>query len=92
MMKFTSVLLLASALLAGCGKDDTCESLSKQICEGAGVSCDATRAWLDKEMVGPNDEKLNAQERAAACKMIQDDKDAMTGFREKAKSDLAAAK
>lgn len=77
---------------SACKDDDSCAALTKQICEGSGISCDAAKTWLDKEMVGPNDEKLSGEERSMACKMILDEKDALTGYKEKAKSDLAAKK
>jgi hypothetical protein len=93
MRKF-SIFVLALSLsgLAACGKDDACAELTGKIVSATKASESAVNAWMDKELTGPNDEKLSGDDRGQACKMIMGEKDALTGYVEKAKVDLAAAK
>ena len=83
--KFLSVLVLSSTL-AACSKDgNSCDQLAKKICEGKDeATCKKTKEWLDKEMTGPDGEKLSSSESAAACKMIMDDKEVMGLYKEHA--------
>ena len=93
MRKF-SILVLALSLsgLAACGKDDSCADLAGKITSATKASDSAVKGWLDKELTGPDDEKLSGDERGQACKMIMGEKDALTGYIEKARVDLAGAK
>jgi hypothetical protein len=84
------VLSLSLATLAACGKGDPCGELAGKVTSATKAPDSAVKAWLDKELTGPNDEKLSGDDRAQACKMILDEKDALTGYIEKAKTDLAA--
>ena len=86
------VLSLSLASLAACGKGDPCGELAGKISSASKASEPAVKAWMDKELTGPNDEALSGDDRAQACKMILDDKDALSGYVEKGKTDLAAAK
>jgi len=82
-------LSLGAAACGGSG-GGACDQLNKKLCSGNDKAyCDKTRAWLDKEMVGPNDEKLSSDEANMACKLIASDKDALAAYRHKATSDLA---
>ena len=93
MRKF-SIIVLALSLsgLAACGKDDACAELTGKIASATKAPDAAVKSWMDKELTGPDDEKLSGDERVMACKMIMDEKDALTGYIEKARVDLAAAR
>ena len=86
------VLSLSLTGLAACGKGDPCSELAGKVTSATKASDSAVKAWLDKELTGPDDGKLSGDDRAEACKMILGEKDALTGYIEKAKTDLAAAK
>jgi len=90
-MRQFSILILSLSLsgLAACGKDDSCAELAGKITSASKASDGAVKSWLDKELTGPNDEKLSGDERGQACKMILGEKDALAGYVEKAKVDLA---
>jgi len=87
-----TVVFLSLTGLAACSKGDPCGELAGKVTSATKASDSAVKAWLDKELTGPNDEKLSGDDRGQACKMILDEKDALTGYIEKAKTDLAAAK
>ena len=90
-MRTISILVLSLSLtgLAACGKDDSCADLAGKVASASKASDGAVKSWLDKELTGPNDEKLSGDDRAQACKMILGEKDALAGYIEKAKVDLA---
>jgi len=88
---FASLTLALGLLLPACGGGGggACDDLNKKICEGKdGAYCKQTREWLDKEMTGPDGEKLSSSESDLACKMIGSDKDVIDAYRSKAASDL----
>ena len=90
---FASLTLTLGLLLSACGGGGggACDDLNKKICEGKdGAYCKQTRTWLDKEMTGPDGEKMSSDESNLACKMIGADKESIDAFRSKAASDLAA--
>ena len=93
-MRKSSIFIFALSLsgLAACGKDDSCADLTKKISSATKASDSAIKSWLDKELTGPDDEKLSGDERGQACKMILGEKEALAGYVEKAKVDLAGAK
>jgi hypothetical protein len=86
------VLALSLAGLAACGEDDACAELTSKIASATKASASAIKSWMDQELTGPDDEKLSGDERGQACKMIMGEKDALTGYVEKAKVDLAATR
>jgi len=91
LVNLTLALSLAFAA-AGCGKDDkACDTLANKICDGKGDDyCKKTKAWLDKELVGPDGEKMSGNETGMACKMIMDDKEALAAYRNQAKRELSS--
>ena len=92
MKKMLTLAFVASALLGACKKDDSCAQVVKTVCEEGKLDCGQTKAWLEKEMTGPDDKPLDGDQREAACKMLLGEKDALAGYREQAKRDLGAAK
>ena len=90
-MRKISILVLSLSLtgLAACSKGDPCADLAGKVASASKASDGAVKSWLDKELTGPNDEKLSGDERGQACKMILGEKDALAGYVEKAKVDLA---
>ena len=90
-MRALSILVLSLSLsgLAACGKGDSCADLAGKVASATKAPDGAVKSWLDKELTGPNDEKLSGDERGQACKMILGEKDALAGYVEKAKVDLA---
>lgn len=93
MKKMLSLAFVAStALLGACGKDDSCAKVVKHVCEEGKVDCDKTKAWLEKQMTGPDDKPLGGDERQQVCKMLLEDKEALAGYTEQGKRDLGAAK
>jgi hypothetical protein len=93
-MRKSSIFVLALSLsgLAACGKDDACAELTGKIASATKASDSAIKSWMDKELTGPDDVKLTGDDRGQACKMIMGEKDALTGYVEKATVDLAGAK
>ncbi len=89
----TLTLMIGLSLgLAACGSSggSACDDLNKKLCSGKDKAyCEKTHAWLTKEMVGPDDEKLSSDEANMACKMIAGDKDALAAYQMKSASDLA---
>ena len=83
---------LAAMTLTACKKDDACSTLTKKICDGGSIACDKVGPWLDAQMTGPKHEALSASQKSGACNEILNDKDALTGFTESAKSALTANK
>ena len=78
-------LAVSVAACGGGGGGNACDQLAKKLCEGKDdATCKKTKAWLDSEMTGPNDEKLSASESSTACKMILDDKDALQAYKDQA--------
>ena len=93
MKTLSLVLALASfTTLTACGKDDPCAKLAKSICGDGKAPCDKVPAWIDSQMTGPNDEKLSDSDKGQACAMILGDKDALAGYGEAAKTELAKGK
>jgi hypothetical protein len=90
-MRTISILVFSLSLtgLAACGNDDSCAELAGKVASASKASDGAVKSWLDKELTGPNDEKLSGDDRGQACKMILGEKDALAGYIEKAKVDLA---
>jgi hypothetical protein len=88
-VKQLAFVLSFACLGLACSGKDPCDALVQEICRGGAISCDAAAAWLAREMVGPRQEPPSAGERAHGCRMLLDDRDALTGYREKAGSDLA---
>lgn len=89
---FASLTLALGLALTACGGGggSACDDLNKKICEGKDSAyCKQTRDWLDKEMTGPDGEKLSSSESDLACKMIGEDKDIIDAYRSKAASDLS---
>jgi hypothetical protein len=88
MTKTLSILSLGLALALGAcggGGGNSCDALAKKLCAGKDdATCKKTKAWLDSEMTGPNDEKLSSAESGAACKMIMDDKAALQAYTDQA--------
>jgi hypothetical protein len=90
LVNLTLALSLAFAA-AGCGgNDNACDTLVKKICDGKGDDyCKKTKAWLEKEFVGPDGEKMSSKETGMACQMIADDKEALAAYRNQAKRELS---
>lgn len=82
----SSFVLAAS--LAACGGGDACDQLAKELCKDSGVACDKAKTWLDGQLVGPKGDKMSSTERATACKMVADDKEAVAAFKTLAASEL----
>lgn len=93
-MRKIAILVLSLSLtgLVACGKDDSCADLAGKITSATKASDGAVKAWMDKELTGPDDQKLSGDDRSQACEMILGEKDALAGYIEKAKSDLAGQK
>jgi len=87
-----SLSLTLGMVLSACGGGgNACDDLNKKICDGKDSSyCKKSREWLDKEMTGPDGEKLSSKEADMACKLIGEDKDVIGAYRAKAAEDLGA--
>jgi hypothetical protein len=90
MMTLSLALGLSFAVTAcGGGGGNACDDLAKKICEGKDDAyCKKARTWLDKEMVGPDDEKLSSDESNMACKMIAESKEVVTAYKNQAAKEL----
>ena len=91
---FTSLTLALGLALTACGGGGgggACEDLNKKICEGKDDAyCKKTREWLDKEMTGPDGEKMSSTEKNLACQLIGGDKDVIDAYRGEAAKELGA--
>jgi len=72
----------------GCSRPDPCAQLSTVLQDSSGASRLAVDGWLDQALVGPRGERLPDATRTEACSLILREKDALAGFREKARMDL----
>jgi hypothetical protein len=89
----TTITLSLGITLAACGGSgggNACEDLNKKICDGKGDAyCKQTAAWLDKEMTGPDGEKMSSSEKNMACKLIGSDKEVIDAYKNQASTELA---
>src|SRR5262245_31558677 len=90
----TSLTLVLGLSLAACGSKGgggACDDLNKKICDGKDAAyCKKTAEWLDKEMTGPNGEKMSSTEKNLACTMVGSDKDVIEAYRNEAAQALGA--
>jgi len=74
-MALAFFVLLAVAIGAGCEKrQDPCDALAARICEGQDRGyCLQARAFLDRELTGPDGQPLTGRSRREGCRLILTD-------------------
>lgn len=89
MLTLSLALGLSFTATACGGGGSACDDLAKKICDGKDDAyCKKARTWLDKEMVGPDDEKLTSDEANMACKMIGESNEVVTAYKNQAAKEL----
>ncbi|MEJ7600994.1 MAG: hypothetical protein WKG01_24020 [Kofleriaceae bacterium] len=86
----TFVMIIGLAVVAAaCGKSgDACAELKQKVAKSTGAAVDKVGPLIDKELTGPSGEALAGDQRAAACKMIVSDKEALEGYTASIKAQL----
>jgi hypothetical protein len=84
-----ATVLAFGAAACGGSSGAECDALAKKICDGKDEAyCKKARAWIDKEMVGPDGEKMSSEQTNMACKLIGEDKDVVAAYKRQAQKEL----
>ncbi len=78
----TVFVLLSMSLGVACEKrQDPCDTLTARICEGQDRGyCVQTRAFLDRELTGPDGRVLTGVSRSEGCRLILADQQVLGAY------------